>query len=122
MSDLIGRVADEIILEALLMMNDDLNSVFVRYERFVKNRDATLKQQASPQHQIPPDQQGELTTMFTGVHEPCHVESNMRLFVCACMCVRHQQPLVYLTRLWMNLHQCIPQPTPQWAAGKQLVN
>ncbi|KAL5473071.1 hypothetical protein EMCRGX_G027512 [Ephydatia muelleri] len=65
-SDLIGRVADEIILEALLMMNDDLNSVFVRYERFVKNRDATLKQQASPQHQIPPDQQGELTTMFTG--------------------------------------------------------
>lgn len=63
-SDLIGRVADEIVLEALLMMNDELNSVFVRYERFIKNRDASLKQQSSPQSHLPADQHGELTTMF----------------------------------------------------------
>ena len=66
-SDLIGRVADEIILEALLMMNDELNSVFMRYDRFIKNRDAALKQLASPQPQS--DQYLETTTTFSEVRD-----------------------------------------------------
>ena len=32
-ADLIERVQDEIILESTLQINDELNSVFVRYER-----------------------------------------------------------------------------------------
>lgn len=32
-ADLIERVQDEVILESTLQINDELNSVFVRYER-----------------------------------------------------------------------------------------
>ena len=34
-ADLIERCQDEIILESTLQINDELNSVFVRYERYV---------------------------------------------------------------------------------------
>ena len=33
-ADLIERCQDEIILESTLQINDELNSVFVRYERY----------------------------------------------------------------------------------------
>lgn len=51
-ADLIERVQDEVILESTLQINDELNSVFVRYERYLGNREAL--------HQ--PPQQGTVTT------------------------------------------------------------
>ncbi len=37
---LIERCQDEIILESTLVMNDDLNTLFVRYDRWLKNCEA----------------------------------------------------------------------------------
>ena len=34
---LIERCQDEIILESTLLINDDLNTLFVRYDRWLKN-------------------------------------------------------------------------------------
>lgn len=41
---LIGRIADEIVLESLLQINDELNTSFTRYDRHMKNRQAVLQQ------------------------------------------------------------------------------
>lgn len=34
---LIERCTDEIVLESTLVINDDLNTLFVRYDRWLKN-------------------------------------------------------------------------------------
>ena len=37
-ADLIERCQDEIVLESTLQINDELNSVFVRYERYTTSQ------------------------------------------------------------------------------------
>jgi len=39
-ADLIGRCTDEVVLESTLQINDELNTVFVRYERWLRNMEA----------------------------------------------------------------------------------
>lgn len=36
-ASLIERCTDEVVLESTLVINDDLNSLFVRYDRWLKN-------------------------------------------------------------------------------------
>ena len=50
---LIERCQDEIVLESTLLINDDLNTLFVRYDRWLKNSAAAK----SPQHQQQQQQQ-----------------------------------------------------------------
>ena len=45
---LIERVTDEVVLEGTLVINDDLNSIFVRFDRWLKN-DSAAKASASPE-------------------------------------------------------------------------
>ena len=104
-SDLIGRVADEIVLEALLMMNDELNSVFMRYERFVKNRDAVLKQQ-SPQPQSQSVQQVEATTTFNDVSETDVCWVNSYCGVCVVYCVLCMVWYVVCMHVWYVVCMC----------------
>ncbi len=44
LGNLIGGCSDEIILESTLVINDELNSLFVRYERWLKNSAAAKAQ------------------------------------------------------------------------------
>lgn len=47
---LIERCQDEVVLEGTLIINDDLNTLFVRYERWLKNS-AAAKGQPLPDDQ-----------------------------------------------------------------------
>ena len=47
---LIERCQDEVVLEGTLVINDDLNTLFVRYDRWLKNS-AAAKGQALPDDQ-----------------------------------------------------------------------
>ncbi len=51
LGNLIGGCSDEIILESTLVVNDELNSLFVRYDRWLKNS-AAAKAQATPGTQV----------------------------------------------------------------------
>ena len=90
-SGLIERVQDEIILESTLVINDDLNTLFVRYDRWLRNS-AAAKAQANggtaPAQDAPPTAaqdappttvvgQTATTSLMTGVGS-----------VCICVCVR----------------------------------
>jgi hypothetical protein len=69
-ADLIERCQDEIILESTLQINDELNSVFVRYERYLGNREAL--QQASQEGAVQPQVKagGEGGVATTSLSEP----------------------------------------------------
>jgi hypothetical protein len=69
-ADLIERCQDEIILESTLQINDELNSVFVRYERYLRNREALQQssQQAGEQALSEPAREGGVAT--TSLSEP----------------------------------------------------
>ena len=47
---LIERCQDEVVLEGTLIINDDLNTIFVRYERWLRNS-AAAKGQPLPDDQ-----------------------------------------------------------------------
>ena len=64
---LIERCQDEVVLEGTLVINDDLNSIFVRYERWLRNS-AAAKGTPLPDDQgtlVAPN--GEATTSLTEV-------------------------------------------------------
>lgn len=68
---LIERCQDEIILESTLVINDELNSLFVRYDRWLKNS-AAAKAKPGPEAVgettgPPPTYQAEPTADTTGV-------------------------------------------------------
>ena len=44
-ASLIELCSDEIVLESTLVINDDLNTLFVRYERWLKNSAAAKSEQ-----------------------------------------------------------------------------
>ena len=44
-ASLIEHCSDEIVLESTLVINDDLNTLFVRYERWLKNSAAAKSEQ-----------------------------------------------------------------------------
>lgn len=60
-SGLIERCQDEIILESTLLINDDLNTLFVRYERWLKNS-AAAKTPAGNQDASPTTVRGQTAT------------------------------------------------------------
>lgn len=64
---LIERCQDEVVLEGTLIINDDLNTLFVRYERWLRNS-AAAKGQPLPDDQgttVAPN--GVATTSLTEV-------------------------------------------------------
>lgn len=54
---LIERVTDEVVLEGTLIINDELNSIFVRYDRWLKNDSAAKAATSS---------EGDATTVTAG--------------------------------------------------------
>ncbi len=72
---LIERCQDEIVLESTLIINDELNSLFVRYDRWLRNSAAAKAgNTASPgQEQQPPPAYGGdqvvTTSLMTGVRD-----------------------------------------------------
>jgi hypothetical protein len=68
-ADLIERCQDEIILESTLQINDELNSVFVRYERYLRNREALQQPGQEGREKVPESvQEGSVAT--TSLNEP----------------------------------------------------
>jgi hypothetical protein len=96
-ADLIERCQDEIILESTLQINDELNSVFVRYERYLGNREAL--QQASQEGAVQPQvkaggEGGVATTSLSEVSiycgSACKAASGPLLYAA---CSHHLVPL-----------------------------
>lgn len=89
---LIERCQDEVVLEGTLIINDDLNTLFVRYERWLRNS-AAAKGQPLPDDQgttVAPN--GVATTSLTEV-------SN---YVCMYVCVHFPSSLI---RHWPGLER-----------------
>lgn len=71
-SGIIGRVTDEIVLESTLQINDELNSVFVRFDRYLRNREAA-QSGSTAQPGAPTTATGEVAT--TSLIEPPNAPS-----------------------------------------------
>ena len=95
-ADLIERCQDEIILESTLQINDELNSVFVRYERwatlllhvctltssavarYLRNREALQQPAQEGEERAPePVQEGDVAT--TSLNEVCALQLRKEL-------------------------------------------
>lgn len=73
---LIERCQDEIVLESTLFINDDLNTLFVRYDRWLRNSAAAKTPQA------PGNQEEEATPTTVAEHT-----ATTTVMVCAVLCI-----------------------------------
>ena len=75
---LIERCQDEIILESTLVMNDDLNTLFVRYDRWIRNCEAARGKQPSSDGRTTVEAVGDVQVATTKlIDEAVHM--------CACV-------------------------------------
>ena len=77
---LIERCQDEIVLESTLIINDDLNTLFVRYDRFLRNSAAARAGQSGDQ-QAPPTSVSETNVATTSLMTEVMVTYNYCLVV-----------------------------------------
>ena len=92
-SSLIERCQDEIILESTLIINDDLNTLFVRYDRWLKNS-AAVKSILAGEQQGPPISVAEHATTTTSI------DATVRgFFVC-------NVQYIYMYAAMWHIHVC----------------
>ena len=94
---LIERCQDEIILETTLTMNDDLNMLFVRYDRWLRNSEAA-RAKSGPS--------GEATTTLetAGGVQVATTCLNTVVYSCVCMdSIVYHNYIEYLICLFMTI-------------------
>jgi len=95
---LIERCQDEIILESTLMMNDDLNTLFVRYDRWLKNCEAARGKKPSEENgKTSVETVGGVQVATTNLIEAVYLCAAALVCVCVCVCARHLE--VYFSLL-----------------------